>query len=233
MKHLGRSGLIAVVPMICLAMLGCNDQYKREVMALRSQYNDLSRQNQDLRNQLSQSKTREAELLSQLDTKDSQLSSRMQEAMHLKAQLSEKPEPTVIVEQPTKSGSWDVGRYADRVTVGSDILFAAGRASITAKGKKALNKIVRDIKNKYPHQLVRVYGYTDSDPIKRTKKLWKDNLDLSANRAMAVTRYLRDKGINAENVETIAMGATNFVAKNNTSANKAKNRRVEIVVIKD
>ena len=78
---------------------------------------------------------------------------------------------------------------------------------------------------------MRVYGYTDSDPIKRSARLWKDNLDLSANRAMAVTRELRKLGIPAESIETVAMGATRSVAPNRTKADKAKNRRVEIVVV--
>ena len=127
---------------------------------------------------------------------------------------------------------WDVGKFADKVSVGSDILFASGKATLTSKGKAALANIVADLKGSYAGLPVRVYGYTDSDPIKRTKNLWQDNLDLSANRAMAITRHIVSKGIKAESVETVAMGATRFVAKNDTSASKAENRRVEIVVIK-
>jgi chemotaxis protein MotB len=79
---------------------------------------------------------------------------------------------------------------------------------------------------------VRVMGYTDSDPIVKTKNLWKDNLDLSANRAMEVTRHLWSKGISAEHIETVAMGATHFMGPNTTKAGKAGNRRVEISVVK-
>jgi len=79
---------------------------------------------------------------------------------------------------------------------------------------------------------VRVMGYSDSDPIVKTKKLWKDNLDLSANRAMEVTRYLWSRGIPAERIETVGMGSTHFVQPNKTKAGKAANRRVEIHVVK-
>ena len=125
-----------------------------------------------------------------------------------------------------------VGAHADRVILGSDILFASGQATLTTAGKKAIDEIAKDLTSRYAGQLVRVYGYTDSDPIKRSKKLWKDNLDLSANRAMAVPRYLISRGIKADRIETIAMGATHYVAANSTKAAKAKNRRVEIFVIK-
>jgi flagellar motor protein MotB len=80
--------------------------------------------------------------------------------------------------------------------------------------------------------MVQVYGFTDNDPIVKTKKLWEDNLDLSANRAMMVTRELIRHGIAANRVETIAMGSTHPVASNSDKAGKAKNRRVEIVAIK-
>jgi outer membrane protein OmpA-like peptidoglycan-associated protein len=48
---------------------------------------------------------------------------------------------------------------------------------------------------------------------------------------MAVTRYLVVKGVKADSIETIAMGETHPLASNSGAA-KAKNRRVEIIVIK-
>ena len=47
-----------------------------------------------------------------------------------------------------------------------------------------------------------------------------------------MTRELRRLGIPAKTIETIAMGATHFISANTTAAGKAKNRRVEIVVLK-
>ena len=116
-------------------------------------------------------------------------------------------------------------------TLESDILFASGSATLTAAGQKALSEVAAKIKADYPGRIVRIYGHTDSDPIVKSKKLWADNLDLSANRAMAVARYMIDRGIPAERVEPVAMGATRPVASNDTKAGKARNRRVEIVVI--
>jgi flagellar motor protein MotB len=79
---------------------------------------------------------------------------------------------------------------------------------------------------------VRVIGYTDNDPIRKTRNLWEDNLDLSANRAMTVVRHLREQGIDAEKLTACGRGETNPVTPNTSTANKAKNRRVEIIVIK-
>ena len=111
-----------------------------------------------------------------------------------------------------------------------DILFAAGKASLSNRGKRALGAVVTSLTSQYAGHLIRVYGHTDSDPIKKSK--WKSNLELSSHRAKAVKRYLVSKGVPAGNIETIAMGAKRPVADNRTSAGKARNRRVEIEVVK-
>jgi flagellar motor protein MotB len=218
-------GLVAALA----ATGGCCTKEKQQLAELTSQYNDLSVQKQDLQDKLNQSKDREMELESQLaqaGNKDADVQRLNQELTRLQAELRARPAATA------NSGGWDVGKYADRITVGTDILFASGQAKLTTAGKSALDKIAADLKSKYAAMPVRVYGYTDSDVIAKTKDLWQDNLDLSANRAMCVTRYLIDKGVSAALIETVGMGATHYVAGNETAAGKAKNRRVEIVVIK-
>ena len=67
-------------------------------------------------------------------------------------------------------------------------------------------------------------GYTDTDPITRTKEMWKDNLDLSAARARTVAQYLASQGIATHEIGLQAFGDT--MPKNS----KDRSRRVEIVV---
>ncbi len=102
----------------------------------------------------------------------------------------------------------------------------ANHPSLSAKAKKQLDDMVPTLKGANQH--VYVVGHTDNDPIKRTK--WKDNLELSSQRAMAVVRYLMSKGVS--NTRLLAAGAGEFspIVPNSTPANKAKNRRVEIYV---
>ena len=149
------------------------------------------------------------------------------------AEKSRKPEPTTGGNNGETAKGWERGKFGDKITIGSDLLFSSGRATLTNSGKRAIKRIARTIKNDYSGKYVRVYGYTDSDPIRKTRHLWKDNLDLSANRAMAVTRYLIKCGISKKKIETIAMGANHFVASNKSRSGKKKNRRVEIMVIND
>ena len=73
-----------------------------------------------------------------------------------------------------------------------------------------------------------VVGHTDTDPIKKSK--WKDNWELSAQRALSVLRYLVKRGITKEKIQAVGCGESQSIASNSTASGKARNRRVEIVV---
>jgi outer membrane protein OmpA-like peptidoglycan-associated protein len=224
MTWIRHSGIAVVLLAVASLATGCCDKEKKQIEYLTQQNTELGDSNKDLRGQLASAKNRESDLLSQIETKDLTVSALRAENTDLRQKLS----AAGTAAAPVRPGETPVYK----VTVGSDILFPAGRATLSSAGKTRLNEILRELKARYAGMMVRVYGYTDSDPIKHSRKLWQDNLDLSANRAMAVTRYLISKGIDADNVETIAMGATHFIASNNTKAGKAKNRRVVLVVVK-
>jgi len=114
------------------------------------------------------------------------------------------------------------------VTLQNTILFDSGKATLKGTTSKELDQIVSVLKQKYASKDVDVVGHTDTDPI--VKSSWKDNLELSAQRALSVTRYLIDHGISEKQVRADACGAARPVASNSSAAGKAKNRRVEIVV---
>jgi len=210
-----------------LLTTGCCETEKKQLAALQQQYNDLQLTNQDLKKSLAQCQARAADLEAKLAQKDSQLTAAKTELADAKQKLAARTTPG-----PQPPPGWQKVPGGVKITLSSDILFAPGRATLSSAGVAKLRKVAATIKSQYANAVVRVYGYTDSDPIVKSARLWKDNLDLSANRAMAVTRQLRKLGIPAGQIETVAMGATHFVASNKTPAGKAKNRRVEIVVVR-
>jgi chemotaxis protein MotB len=116
------------------------------------------------------------------------------------------------------------------VTLPNEILFASGQATLKNATNSELDDIYRVLRERYSGRKVDVVGHTDTDPIVKTKDLWKDNWDLSAGRALTVLRYLVNKGVAAEKIRGVACGQSYPVASNSTAAGKAKNRRVEIVV---
>lgn len=116
------------------------------------------------------------------------------------------------------------------VTLQNAILFDSGKAELKKASSTELDHIRAVLKDKYPNKQIDVVGHTDTDPINKTKDLWKDNWELSAERALAVTRYLIAHGINEKMVRAVACGETRPIVSNATANGKARNRRVEIVV---
>lgn len=114
------------------------------------------------------------------------------------------------------------------VTLPDAILFASGQASLKSATSAPLDHILSVLRQKYAGRHIDVVGHTDSDPIKKSP--WKDNWELSAERALSVTRYLIERGIAADRVRAIGCGEARPIASNATAAGKGKNRRVEIVV---
>ena len=215
---------VGALAMSSLFAVGCCDKENARI-------NDLTREN--------------GRLKSELDGMKANLNNAQEQATALQAQLDQKNRELAaarsagnkVVEVPsaakTTPEGWEKGMYCDRVTVGTDILFKPGEAKLLADGRRKLDELANTLNTTYKGMPVVIYGYTDSDPIRKTKNLWDDNLDLSAARAMAVTRYLWGKGLPKEILDATARGETHFVATNTTKAGKTKNRRVEIVVLKE
>jgi chemotaxis protein MotB len=114
------------------------------------------------------------------------------------------------------------------VTLPNAILFDAGKAKLKKKTSGELDHIESVLHDKYPGRRISVIGHTDSDPIKKSK--WKDNWELSSQRALSVLRYLIKRGITEEKIQAVGCGAARPIASNANKSGKAKNRRVEIVV---
>jgi chemotaxis protein MotB len=114
------------------------------------------------------------------------------------------------------------------VTLPNTILFSSGKADLKKEAGGELNNIVSVLKTRYEGSDIDVIGHTDTDPIKKSK--WKDNWQLSAERALAVVRYIESQGIEGQRLRAIGCGEKRPVASNANASGKAKNRRVEIVV---
>ncbi len=109
------------------------------------------------------------------------------------------------------------------VRVPGDVLFAPGKVDLKNSAKSTLNQVAGVIRSEYGGNTVRVEGYTDSDPIRKSK--WNDNLELSLQRAAAVHRHLQSQGLDADNMYAAGFGEAR------PRETKEKSRRVEIVVV--
>ncbi|MCF6157098.1 MAG: hypothetical protein E3K32_00685 [wastewater metagenome] len=112
------------------------------------------------------------------------------------------------------------------------VLFDPGQTILRPKSKATLKKIAGIIKTEAPQEIIRIEGHTDNDPIKKQKDKYKSNWELSTARAAAVLHYLVDEcGISPAKVYIAGFGQYQPLADNSSKAGKAKNRRVEFVIV--
>lgn len=105
--------------------------------------------------------------------------------------------------------------------------FASGSAEIRPSSLDALQVLAAAL----PHQAMRVEGHTDNVPIHTVQ--FATNWELSTARAATITRLLLDAG-SAEPTGISAAGYAEYhpIATNATESGRAKNRRVDIVLLK-
>ncbi|MCP4129476.1 MAG: OmpA family protein [bacterium] len=115
------------------------------------------------------------------------------------------------------------------INIDNRISFDSGSARLKIQISSALNKISKILEN-YPENRIVVEGHTDDDKMRGGR--FRDNWHLSTERALAVLRYiLKNKNLDRSRFAAAGYGEFNPLVQNNSTANKALNRRVDIVVI--
>jgi len=127
-----------------------------------------------------------------------------------------------------------IKEYREKLTLTfvNKILFGRAAVRISSDGKRVLRKTGEGLKN-IPYGKIRIVGHTDSDPIRsKYRRIYPSNWELSSARAAAVARFFQKTvGIDPERMEIIGMAFTQPVADNETKEGKARNRRVEVIIV--
>lgn len=116
------------------------------------------------------------------------------------------------------------------ISLSDKMLFKYGSYDITTQAENVLSKIAKVVNDRKDFDIL-VEGHTDSVPYSSASVL-EDNWDLSAKRATSVVRALQKKyGVAPERMT--AGGRGEYVPKvaNDSSQNRSKNRRTEIVIL--
>jgi chemotaxis protein MotB len=117
------------------------------------------------------------------------------------------------------------------VDVVDKILFDSGQAEVKAQGMDVLKRVVEILKT-VTDKIIRVEGHTDNVPIAGTlAKRYPTNWELSAARAINITRYLEKEGLDPTLLSAAAFGEYQPVADNETPEGRAKNRRIAIILL--
>jgi chemotaxis protein MotB len=117
------------------------------------------------------------------------------------------------------------------VDVANQILFASGEADVKKDGLAILKRVV-DILATVKDKAIRIEGHTDNQKIfGQLAKKYPTNWELSAARAINVTKYLISQGIQPEILSAVAYGEFKPLADNTTPEGRQKNRRIAIILL--
>ena len=125
-----------------------------------------------------------------------------------------------------------------RIGIAGSVLFAFNSADLQPEGRQLLKSLAAPLGAylKARDEVLMVSGFTDDRTVraggkpsaKGSERPFADNWELSAQRALTVTRALIEEGVPAANVFAAAFGAQQPVASNADAEGRARNRRVEM-----
>lgn len=120
-----------------------------------------------------------------------------------------------------------------RIGISGSVLFALNSDQLQPDGRKLLRSLVTPLRAYLGarDELLMVSGFTDDRPVQEGNRRFADNWELSAQRALTVTRALIDDGMPSSMVFAAAFGVEQPVASNASDKGRAQNRRVEMAPV--
>jgi len=115
-----------------------------------------------------------------------------------------------------------------RIRLNAQILFASGQATLTPAAQNLLDPLADTLARLPAGYLVTVQGYTDDRPIHTTTMT--SNWDLSTARAVSVVHLFEARSVPGESLSAEGFSKYRPVNDNDTEADRAANRRVEILI---
>jgi flagellar motor protein MotB len=117
-----------------------------------------------------------------------------------------------------------------RIGISGSVLFALNSDQLRPEGRDLLKSLAGPLSAylRAREEILMVSGFTDDRQVREGNRRFADNWELSAQRALTVTRTLIDEGVPSSSVFAAAFGAGQPVSSNADDAGRAKNRRVEM-----
>lgn len=120
-----------------------------------------------------------------------------------------------------------------RIGISGSVLFSLNSDQLQPDGRQLLKSLAAPL-NAYlgaRNEMLMVSGFTDDVPVRGSNAQFADNWELSAQRALTVTRALIDEGIPSSMVFAAAFGPEQPVAPNTDAEGRSRNRRVEMAPV--
>jgi chemotaxis protein MotB len=245
---------ITAFALVPLGAAGCvsKSEYTKAMQSAEVRYNALEAQNARLTSDLAEAGKRNEQLERVLTMKSGELGQRVSalegDNARLKQELAEAQkareekvrEVSSTYEQlvakmkgEIDKGQVTISELKGKLTVNmvDAILFDSGKSEIKPEGLVVLGKVIEILKT-VSDKSIRIEGHTDNQPILGAlTQRYQTNWELSAARAINVARYLQKQAVEPANLSAAAFGEFKPVADNTTPEGRAKNRRIEIVLV--
>lgn len=120
-----------------------------------------------------------------------------------------------------------------RIGISGSVLFALNSDQLQPEGRELLKSLAAPLSAylRARDEILMVSGFTDDQQVREGNRRFADNWELSAQRALTVTRALIDAGVPPSSVFSAAFGSQQPVTANANAEGRAKNRRVEIAPV--
>ncbi|MPW20196.1 OmpA family protein [Paraburkholderia sp. CNPSo 3157] len=120
-----------------------------------------------------------------------------------------------------------------RIGISGSVLFALNSDQLQPQGRELLKSLSGPLSTylKSRDEILMVSGFADDQQVRAGNRRFADNWELSAQRALTVTRAFIDAGIPASSVFAAAFGSEQPVSSNADDVGRARNRRVEIAAV--
>ncbi len=120
-----------------------------------------------------------------------------------------------------------------RIGIRGSVLFALNSDQLQPEGREVLKSLAGPLCDylRSRDEILMVSGFTDDRQVRDGNRQFADNWELSAERALTVTRALIAEGVPASAVFAAAFGSEQPVGSNADEQGRARNRRVEIAPI--
>ena len=121
----------------------------------------------------------------------------------------------------------------DRFVFQSEVLFPSGATEINPNGREEMRKLadaILELQKEIPPEInwvLRVDGHTDDVPLSGTGR-FRDNWELSTERATAVVKFLIENGVPANRLVAAGFGEYQPLDTEDTAEARARNRRIEL-----
>ncbi|HNY66227.1 MAG TPA: OmpA family protein [Deltaproteobacteria bacterium] len=218
--------LDGIVVALSLALItGCAElkQLRIETADQKARINQLTQEADTCRGDLNDARSQLLQAKNEALEKDDQLREQKVAFARMQEEMQE--------ELDARQDELDELKGSLTLTMVESIMFEPGKAEVRKEGIEVLQRVAQVLKNTRDKEIL-VAGYTDNAKIRgKLSRKFPTNWELSMARAITVMKILEAQGIDPKLMSAVGYGEYHPVADNSTPEGRARNRRMEIILM--